>query len=280
MAIPWLDVVRFADTIGYHSDNPRNVWPYRDYVINAFNSNKRFDQFTLEQIAGDLLPESGQEQKIGSAFNRLLLSTEEGGAQAKDYESRMLTDRVRAVGTAWLGQTIGCAQCHDHKFDPISTRDFYTLGAFFADIKEGIIGAREAGMLVFTPEQKKQHDSLTAQLAGLTSEFGKNRPELAPGQQAWETDFSAAVSAETGTWRSLTPVLVSTEKTTSPLRSRKTPWSRQRLLPSANSAGSPTARTRIASRSNCRSKASPASASKRSARTHPRLAWPPTETSF
>jgi hypothetical protein len=221
MAIPWLDVVRFADTIGYHSDNPRNVWPYRDYVINAFNSNKRFDQFTLEQIAGDLLPESGQEQKIGSAFNRLLLSTEEGGAQAKDYESRMLTDRVRAVGTAWLGQTIGCAQCHDHKFDPISTRDFYTLGAFFADIKEGIIGAREAGMLVFTPEQKKQHDSLTAQLAGLTSEFGKNRPELAPGQQAWETDFSAAVSAETGTWRSLTPVRVSTEKNNISLRIEK-----------------------------------------------------------
>ncbi len=119
MAIGWLDVVRFADTIGYHSDNPRNVWPYRDYVIRSFNDNKPFDQFTREQIAGDLLPNSGQEEKVGSAFNRLLLSTEEGGAQEKDYEARMLTDRVRAVGTGWLGQTIGCAQCVDHKFAPI-----------------------------------------------------------------------------------------------------------------------------------------------------------------
>ena len=86
------------------------------------------------------------EQKVGSAFNRLLLSTEEGGAQPKDYEYRMLTDRVRAVGAVWLGQTFGCAACHDHKFDPIKMRDFYSLGAFFADIKEPIIGQREPGM--------------------------------------------------------------------------------------------------------------------------------------
>ena len=109
MAIGWLDVVRFADTIGYHSDTPRNVWPYRDWVIKSFNDNKRFDRFTLEQIAGDLLPDASQETRVGSAFNRLLLTTEEGGAQAKDYEQRMLTDRVRAIGAAWLGQTTGCA---------------------------------------------------------------------------------------------------------------------------------------------------------------------------
>ena len=127
MAVGWLDVARFADTIGYHSDNPRNVWPYRDYAIRAFNENKPFDQFTIEQLAGDLLPNSPQEQKVGSCFNRLLLSTEEGGAQPKDYEARMLTDRVRAVGTVWLGQTLGCCQCHDHKFDPI-IRDFHHGG--------------------------------------------------------------------------------------------------------------------------------------------------------
>ena len=148
MAIGWLDIVRFADTIGYHSDNPRNVWPYRDYVIKAFNENKRFDQFTREQLAGDLLPNSTLEQKVASAYNRLLLTTEEGGAQPKDYEARMLTDRVRDVSAVWLGQTIGCAQCHDHKFDPIKQRDFYSLGAFFADIEEPIIGAREPGMLL------------------------------------------------------------------------------------------------------------------------------------
>jgi hypothetical protein len=156
MAQSWLDVVRFADTIGYHSDNPRNIWPYRDYVINAFNTNKRFDRFTREQLAGDLLPGANQETRIASAFNRLLLTTEEGGAQPKDYEARMLTDRVRAVGAAWLGQTTGCANCHDHKFDPITQRDFFRLGAFFADIQEGIVAVREPGMLVTTPEQEKR----------------------------------------------------------------------------------------------------------------------------
>ena len=102
MAQGWLDVVRFADTIGYHSDTPRNVWPYRDYVIRSFNQNKPFDRFTLEQVAGDLLPDSDVEAKVGSGFNRLLLTTEEGGAQPKDYQQRMLTDRVRAIGAAWL----------------------------------------------------------------------------------------------------------------------------------------------------------------------------------
>ena len=155
-ALPWLDVVRFADTIGYHSDNPRNVWPYRDYVIRAFNQNKPFDQFTIEQLAGDLLPGSTTEQKVASCFNRLLLSTEEGGAQAKDYEARMLTDRVRAVGTVWLGQTLGCCQCHDHKFDPATARDFYALGAFFADIQEPILGAREPGMIVPNEPQRQE----------------------------------------------------------------------------------------------------------------------------
>jgi hypothetical protein len=154
MAVDWLDVVRFADTIGYHSDNPRNIWPYRDYVIASFNAGKRFDRFTLEQIAGDLLPDSDQEALIGSAFNRLILSTEEGGAQPKDYEARMLADRVRAIGTVWLGQTTGCAQCHDHKYDPITSKDFYSLGAFFADIQEPIVGAREEGLAIMEPAQR------------------------------------------------------------------------------------------------------------------------------
>ena len=177
MALGWLDVVRFADTIGYHSDNPRNIWPYRDYVIRCFNENKRFDQFTREQLAGDLLSNSGLEQKVGSAFNRLLLTTEEGGAQPKDYEARMLTDRVRAVGTVWLGQTIGCAQCHDHKFDPITSRDFYSLGAFFADIKEPIIGRREDGMLV--PDEKQAAELATQIMDWLGSRTANAPPVLA-----------------------------------------------------------------------------------------------------
>jgi len=170
MAIGWLDVVRFADTIGYHSDNPRNVWPYRDWVIASFNQNKRFDRFTLEQIAGDLLPDANQETRVGSAFNRLLLSTEEGGAQPKDYEARMLTDRVRAIGTAWLGQTTGCAQCHDHKFDPFTTRDFYAIGAFFADIKELAVGHREEGMVVCPPDKWEEWNELKTEAKNAAKE--------------------------------------------------------------------------------------------------------------
>jgi len=201
MAIGWLDVVRFADTIGYHSDNPRNVWPYRDYVIDAFNKNKPFDQFTREQLAGDLLSGGTQEQKVASAFNRLLLSTEEGGAQAKDYEARMLTDRVRAVGTVWLGQTIGCSQCHDHKFDPITSRDFYSMGAFFADIKEPIIGRREDGLLVPDAKQAAELAHLDQNLARLQREFESPKSELLA---AWELAALETISAETN-WVVLAP---------------------------------------------------------------------------
>ena len=204
MAIAWLDVVRFADTIGYHSDNPRNVWPYRDWVIQAFNTNKRFDRFTLEQIAGDLLPDASQETRVGSAFNRLLLSTEEGGAQAKDYEVRMMTDRVRAIGAAWMGQTTGCAQCHDHKFDPFTQRDFYALGAFFADITEDILGRREDGMLVLNDSDQKRHDELSQSLAALQAEFARPRPDLAAAQRTWEAQSLQALS-EQGAWQALVP---------------------------------------------------------------------------
>ncbi|MEY4687891.1 MAG: hypothetical protein RIR76_1914 [Verrucomicrobiota bacterium] len=186
LAIGWLDVVRYADTIGYHSDNPRNVWPYRDWVIRSFNENKRFDRFTLEQIAGDLLPDADRDTRVGSAFNRLLLSTEEGGAQPKDYEARMLTDRVRAVGAAWLGQTTGCAQCHDHKFDPFTMRDFYALGAFFADVKETAVGRREDGMPVLDTEQERRLASLDAAVAEARRRTQATVPATTAAQEEWE----------------------------------------------------------------------------------------------
>src|SRR5258706_9032776 len=146
MAVYWLDVVRYADSIGYHSDNTMNVSPFRDYVINAFNNDKRFDLFTVEQLAGDLLPYATTDQKIATCYNRLLQTTEEGGAQAKEYEVKYLTDRVRNTGTAWLGSTIGCSQGHNHKFDPFSQKDFYSMGAFFADVQEAAVGRREDGI--------------------------------------------------------------------------------------------------------------------------------------
>lgn len=207
MAIGWLDVVRFADTIGYHSDNPRNVWPYRDYVIRAFNRNKPFDVFTREQLAGDLLPNASQEQKVGSAFNRLTLTTEEGGAQPKDYEARYLTDRVRAIGSVWMGQTIGCAQCHDHKFDPISTRDFYSMGAFFADVKETIIGRREDGMLVMDEAQTAELELRRRRLADLEQRFAGPLPEFDAAYRAWENAGREAAALER-LWTGLKPEAV------------------------------------------------------------------------
>ena len=205
MAIGWLDVVRFADTIGYHSDTPRNIWPYRDYVIKAFNENKPFDQFTREQLAGDLLPASTLEQKVGSAFNRLLLTTEEGGAQPKDYEARMLTDRVRAVSAVWLGQTIGCAQCHDHKFDPIKQLDFYALGAFFADIQEPIIGPREPGMLVPDDQQAAELARLEAEVAHAQIEYDAPHPEWAGTYADWQK-VQLEATIQDRRWTALTPV--------------------------------------------------------------------------
>jgi hypothetical protein len=204
MAIPWLDVVRFADTIGYHSDNPRNIWPYRNYVIDAFNRNKPFDQFTREQLAGDLLPDASQETRVGSAFNRLLLTTEEGGAQAKDYEARMLTDRVRAVSSVWLGQTIGCAQCHDHKFDPSTQRDFYALGAFFADIEEAIIGRREDGMLVPTDDQAAELARRAGEVKRLQTEYDAPQPALNAPLANWSRAQRDAL-ANAAAWTTLKP---------------------------------------------------------------------------
>lgn len=196
MAIGWLDVVRFADTIGYHSDNPHNVWPYRDWVIRAFNENKRFDRFTIEQVAGDLLPDATAQTRIGSAFNRLILSTEEGGAQPKDYEARAVTDRVRAIGAAWMGQTTGCAQCHDHKFDPFTARDFYSLGAFFADIQENSIGKRDKGMAAPTVEQEQQLVKLDADIAEAKKKIVAAEAQLDPEQKKWEAELIAKRDAE------------------------------------------------------------------------------------
>ncbi|HUF62973.1 MAG TPA: PSD1 and planctomycete cytochrome C domain-containing protein [Verrucomicrobiales bacterium] len=136
LAVFWLDLVRFADTVGYHGDQDHNISPYRDYVIEAFNSGMPFDRFTREQLAGDLLPGAGLDQKIASGYNRLLQTSHEGGVQPKEYLAIYAADRVRNVSQVWLAATAGCAQCHDHKYDPISSRDFYALAAFFADIDE------------------------------------------------------------------------------------------------------------------------------------------------
>lgn len=136
MAVYWLDLVRYADTVGYHGDQDHHISPYRDWVINAFNENLPFDQFTREQLAGDLLPEATIDQKVATGYNRMLQTSHEGGVQPKEYLAIYAADRVRNLSAVWMGATVGCAQCHHHKYDPYSIRDFYSLAAFFADVDE------------------------------------------------------------------------------------------------------------------------------------------------
>jgi mono/diheme cytochrome c family protein len=135
-ATKWLDLVRYADTVGYHGDQEHHAWPYRDWVIRALNENMPFDRFTIEQLAGDLLLDAGQDQLIASGYNRLLQTTHEGGLQLKEYRAIYMADRVRNASEVWMGATLGCAQCHDHKYDPFTARDFHAFGAFFADIDD------------------------------------------------------------------------------------------------------------------------------------------------
>lgn len=136
MAVDWLDVARFADTHGYQFDRARPVWPYRDWVIKAFNRNQRFDEFITWQLAGDLLPKATKEQRLATAFNRLHMQNEEGGVVEEEFRVAYVVDRVTTFGTAFLGQTFECCRCHDHKYDPFSQKDFYSLFAFFQNIDE------------------------------------------------------------------------------------------------------------------------------------------------
>tara|TARA_B100000519_G_scaffold129242_2_gene111585 strand:- start:425 stop:3640 length:3216 start_codon:yes stop_codon:yes gene_type:complete len=136
MARHWLDAARFADTHGLHLDNERQIWPYRDWVINAFNQNMPFDQFTTEQLAGDLLPEPSLEQRVATGFNRCNVTTSEGGSIDEEYYVRYAVDRVNTTSTVWMGLTSGCAQCHDHKFDPLTQKEFYQLFSYFFSLTE------------------------------------------------------------------------------------------------------------------------------------------------
>ncbi len=131
MAIYWLDLVRYADTMGYHSDNEQTKPPDREYVIDAFNENLPFDQFTAEQLAGDLLPDRTNEQMVASGFNRCHVTTDEGGAINDEALFHYAVERTTTLGTVFLGLTVNCAQCHDHRYDPIPQRDYYQLRAIF-----------------------------------------------------------------------------------------------------------------------------------------------------
>jgi len=189
MAMNWLDLVRYADTVGYHGDQIHNVSPYRDWVLWAFNQNMPFDEFTRLQLAGDILEDAGEYGLIASCYNRLLQSTHEGGIQLKEYAAIYSADRVRNFGSVWLGLTVGCAQCHDHKFDPIKQRDFYELAAFFADIDDrGPLRndggrntnptIREPEMDLLSPIDRNEILRIDAALAQLKEDDGEARSAL------------------------------------------------------------------------------------------------------
>ena len=176
MAMYWLDLVRFADTVGYHGDQDQNIYPYRDWVITAFNDGMPFDQFTREQLVGDLLENATMQQRVATGYNRLLQTTHEGGLQKKEYRAIYAADRVRNVSAVWMGATVGCAQCHDHKFDPYTAKDFYSLAAFFDDIDDeshfdngtnALPTRREPELKLPTPEQQQQLTELDNKIAEL-----------------------------------------------------------------------------------------------------------------
>jgi hypothetical protein len=168
----WLDAARYGDTHGLHLDNYREIWPYRDWVINAFNENKPFDVFTVEQIAGDMMPNVTQDQRVATGFNRCNVTTSEGGAIAEEFLVRYAVDRVATTATVWMGLTAGCAQCHDHKFDPLTMKDFYSLFAFFNNTTQpGMDGnAKDSAPVIRvykTSEQEAKANQLRAEVGKL-----------------------------------------------------------------------------------------------------------------
>ncbi len=176
MAQLWLDLARFGDTSGYHYDSTRQMWMWRDYVINSFNANKPFDRFTVEQLAGDLLPNPTMEQKIATGFNRNSRFNEEGGADPEEFVIRYNVDRTNTLGQTWLGLTLGCAECHTHKYDPISHKEYYSLFAFFAGIQEPMASGNHGATLppvlkLPTPEQEKTLAAAKATKERVTKEI-------------------------------------------------------------------------------------------------------------
>ena len=200
MALEWLDLARYADTNGYYNDSERQAWPWRDWVIRSFNANQPFDEFTIEQLAGDLLPDATREQRIATGFNRNHMVTNETGIIEEEYRTGYVVDRVDTTAATWLGLTVGCARCHDHKYDPISQREYYQLFAFFNGIDEtGLV--KDVAPLSPAPslslpsaEQEARLAALHDELTQCEAQWKKQRPALAAGQKAFEPTILASLA--------------------------------------------------------------------------------------
>ena len=198
MALEWLDAARFADTHGFHIDSGRNMTLWREWVINAYNNNKPFNEFTVEQLAGDLLANPTVEQKIATGFNRNHMITFEGGAIPEEFLATYVMDRVNTTATVFLGLTVACAQCHDHKYDPITQKNYYELYAFFHNVPENPIDGRKGNaaplLKVPTMEQKAALDGLAGQLASLEKKLLEDNAEVDAEQAKWEEAGKAVVA--------------------------------------------------------------------------------------
>jgi hypothetical protein len=185
----WLDAARYADTHGLHFDNYREMWLYRDWVIEAFNRNQPFDQFTVEQIAGDLLPDPSESQLIATGFQRCNMTTNEGGTIDEENLALYATDRVQTLGWVYLGLTLNCAQCHDHKFDPLSMRDHYAMAAYFRNTTQGPKdgNVKDSGPVLVVPAEadRPRWDALPAEIAAASAQRGERRGAARPEFEAW-----------------------------------------------------------------------------------------------
>src|SRR2546427_2449298 len=196
MAVNWLDLARYADTSGYHFDGVRFMWLWRDWVINAFNQDTPFDAFTIEQLAGDLLANPTREQRIATGFVRNNMTTDEGGSDPDEYLNKYVVDRVNTLGAVWLGMTVGCAECHDHKFDPLLTKEFYKLYAFFHNVPEkGLDRIRTDNppprLPVPTPEQALQFVEADFGLRDAEKTLQDRDNALGESQEKWERETNA-----------------------------------------------------------------------------------------
>jgi hypothetical protein len=191
MARGWLDLARYADTHGYQMDQARTMWRWRDWVIEAFNRHLPFDQFTIEQLAGDLLPDATPDQRLATGFNRNHLITIEGGVIDEEYRTEYVMDRVTTTATTWMGLTMLCARCHDHKFDPLTMRDFYGMFAMFNQVPERGIGGFAPLLKTPTKEQERELAQLDRDLAAKQTAYDAAAKSLAPGQAKWEAAFTA-----------------------------------------------------------------------------------------
>jgi hypothetical protein len=206
-ARPWLDLARYADSNGYEKDDRRKVWKYRDWVIQSLNRDMPFDQFTIEQMAGDMLPKATEDQKIATGFHRNTQFNEEGGVDKDESYFEIQVDRVATTGTVWLGTTLGCAQCHNHKFDPFTQKDFYSMMAFFNNVDKALDQNGETPIYhepvleMPTPEQKAERDALDARIQELSDTTKTMTPQLKAEQAAWEK----SVLESKGSWHIIKP---------------------------------------------------------------------------